>query len=449
MEHKMFSTLSPLRLFFRCALPSMAGMAVSSLYMVADGIFVGKFIGSHALAAINLVMPVIMISFALSDMIAVGSSVQISIRLGQGKEREACTVFSFSSLFIVAISCLVGLAGFFGGAQAVRLMGAGDDVLNLAVEYMRVYAVFAPFIMIFFALDNYLRVCGRTIYSMGMNIFIALSNLFFDWLFIVHFRMGVSSAALASCISLTLGTGIGLFPFFGKKLVLRFVSPRIPWHILRNIIGNCSSEFFSNISASVSMVIMNAVLLRLSGAMAVATFSIVMYIDSFVSSMLFGMVDALQPAISYNFGAAKYTRMFRLEKILMTAGAVISISAMAFMLTGGHLIIPFFMEGDQPELTAMASRAMHLFSFSYLFNWIGTAAGSFFTAMNKPAVSLAVSFGQTMAFPLVSLAVLPAFLGIDGVWLTSLSAEIMTAALALSFMMSFRKIYGKNTQAPS
>ena len=282
--------------------------------MVADGIFVGKFIGSHALAAINLVMPVIMISFALSDMIAVGSSVQISIRLGQGKEREACTVFSFSSLFIVAISCLVGLAGFFGGAQAVRLMGAGDDVLNLAVEYMRVYAVFAPFIMIFFALDNYLRVCGRTIYSMGMNIFIALSNLFFDWLFIVHFRMGVSSAALASCISLTLGTGIGLFPFFGKKLVLRFVSPRIPWHILRNIIGNGSSEFFSNISASVSMVIMNAVLLRLSGAMAVAAFSIVMYIDSFVSSMLFGMVDALQPAISYNFGAAKYTRMFRLEK---------------------------------------------------------------------------------------------------------------------------------------
>ena len=208
MEHKMFSTLSPLRLFFRCALPSMAGMAVSSLYMVADGIFVGKFIGSHALAAINLVMPVIMISFALSDMIAVGSSVQISIRLGQGKEREACTVFSFSSLFIVAISCLVGLAGFFGGAQAVRLMGAGDDVLNLAVEYMRVYAVFAPFIMIFFALDNYLRVCGRTIYSMGMNIFIALSNLFFDWLFIVHFRMGVSSAALASCISLTLGLSL-------------------------------------------------------------------------------------------------------------------------------------------------------------------------------------------------------------------------------------------------
>ncbi len=439
MEHKMFSTLSPLRLFFRCALPSMAGMAVSSLYMVADGIFVGKFIGSHALAAINLVMPVIMISFALSDMIAVGSSVQISIRLGQGKEREACTVFSFSSLFIVAISCLVGLAGFFGGAQAVRLMGAGDDVLNLAVEYMRVYAVFAPFIMIFFALDNYLRVCGRTIYSMGMNIFIALSNLFFDWLFIVHFRMGVSSAALASCISLTLGTGIGLFPFLGKKLVLRFVSPRIPWHILRNIIGNGSSEFFSNISASVSMVIMNAVLLRLSGAMAVAAFSIVMYIDSFVSSMLFGMVDALQPAISYNFGAAKYTRMFRLEKILMTAGAVISISAMAFMLTGGHLIIPFFMEGDQPELTAMASRAMHLFSFSYLFNWIGTAAGSFFTAMNKPAVSLAVSFGQTMAFPLVSLAVLPAFLGIDGVWLTSLSAEIMTSALALTFMVSLRK----------
>lgn len=439
MEHKMFATLSPLKLFFQCALPSMAGMAVSSLYMVADGIFVGKFIGAGALAAINLVMPVIMISFALADMVAVGSSVQISIRLGQGKEKEACSVFSFSALFIVAISCLVGLAGYFGGAWAVRLMGAGADVLDAAVEYMRVYAVFAPFIMIFFALDNYLRVCGKTIYSMGMNIFIALSNLFLDWLFIVHFRMGVSSAALASCISLTVGTLIGLLPFFGRKLVLRFVTPRIPWHILRNIIGNGSSEFFSNISASVFMVIMNTVLLKLSGSMAVAAFSIVMYIDSFVSSMLFGMVDALQPAISYNYGADKYGRMFGLEKVLMTAGAVISISAMIFMLTGGHLIIPLFMEGNQPELLAMSSRAMRLFSFSYLVNWIGTAASSFFTAMNRPVISLAISSGQTFIFPLASLLVLPAFLGIDGVWLTSLSAEIMTALLAVSFMMWFRK----------
>lgn len=438
MEHKMFATLSPLKLFFRCALPSMAGMAVSSLYMVADGIFVGKFIGAGALAAINLVMPIIMISFALADMVAVGSSVQISIRLGQGKEKEACSIFSFSVLLIIAISCLVGLAGYLGGAWAVRLMGAGADVLDAAARYMRVYAVFAPFIMIFFALDNYLRVCGKTIYSMGMNIFIALSNLFLDWLFIVHFRMGVSSAALASCISLTLGTAIGLLPFFGRKLVLRFVAPRISWHILRNIIGNGSSEFFSNISASVFMVIMNTVLLKLSGSMAVAAFSIVMYIDSFVSSMLFGMVDALQPAISYNYGAKKYSRLFGLEKILMTAGALISISAMLFMLTGGHLIIPLFMEGRQPELLAMSSRAMRLFSFSYLVNWIGTAAGSFFTAVNRPVVSLAVSSGQTFVFPLCSLLVLPVFLGIDGVWLTSLSAEVLTALLAVAFMMWFR-----------
>lgn len=441
MEHKLFSTLPPLKLFFRCALPSMAGMAVSSLYMVADGIFVGKFIGSNALAAINLVMPIIMISFALSDMVAVGSSVQISIRLGQRKEKEACRVFSFSSILIVAVSCLVGLVGYFGGAQAVSFMGAGEDVLALAVEYMRVYAVFAPCIMIFFALDNYLRVCGKSIYSMGMNIFIALANLFFDWLFIVHFRMGVASAALASCISLTMGTVIGLLPFFGKRLVLRFVTPRIPWHVLRNIIGNGSSEFFSNISASVFMVIMNAVLLRLSGAMAVAAFSIVMYIDSFVSSMLFGMVDALQPAISYNFGAARYGRMFRLEKILMAAGAAISVSAMIWMLTGGHLILPFFMEGNQPELIAISSRAMRLFSFSYLVNWIGTASSSFFTAMNRPVISLAISFGQTLAFPLLSILVLPAVLGLDGVWLTSLSAEIMTAALSLSFMIWFGRKY--------
>ena len=100
------------------------------------------------------------------------------------------------------------------------------------------------------------------------------------------------------------------------------------------------------------------------------------------------------------------------------------------------------MEGNQPELLAMSLRAMRLFAFSYLVNWIGTAAGSFFTAVNRPIISLAVSSGQTFVFPLCSLLVLPAFLGIDGVWLTSLSAEVLTALLAVSFMVWFQKKLG-------
>ncbi len=162
-QNQIFETMSPNRLFMRCAIPSMVSMAVSSLYTIADGIFVGRFVGSAALAAINLVMPVITISFAFADMIAVGSAVQIAIRLGEKRNQEASRIFTVCSLLIVAMACIIGLAGYFGAEPLLNLMGADTEVTALAVEYTKVFAAFAPFIMVFFAVDNYLRICGCTL----------------------------------------------------------------------------------------------------------------------------------------------------------------------------------------------------------------------------------------------------------------------------------------------
>lgn len=127
-HEKLFESLPPTRLFFRCALPSMISMAMLSLYTVADGIFVGRYVGPNALAAVNLVMPLIMMSFALVDLVAVGSSVQISIRLGEKNERAANRIFSFCTGLIVALSCVIGLGGFFLAGPMVSLMGAEAEV---------------------------------------------------------------------------------------------------------------------------------------------------------------------------------------------------------------------------------------------------------------------------------------------------------------------------------
>ena len=193
-----FETLSPTRLFFRCALPSMVSMAVTALYLVADGIFVGLLLGEDALAAVNLVMPLVMISFALADMVAVGSSVQIAIHLGEKRQIDACRIFTFCSGLIVAISCAVGVAGFFLAEPVLRLMGANAAVTALAAAYLQVYALFSPLIMIFFAVDNYLRICGKVRYSMGLNVAISLLNILLDFFFLAVLRRGVAAAALAS-----------------------------------------------------------------------------------------------------------------------------------------------------------------------------------------------------------------------------------------------------------
>ena len=446
-HQRLFETLSPTRLFFRCALPSMVSMAVISLYTVADGIFVGRYVGPGALAAVNLVMPLLLISFALVDLVAVGSSVQISIRLGEKKEAEASRIFSFCSLLILLLSAVIGAAGYFLAGPAVRLMGADAQVTAMAAEYLRVYALFSPAIMIFFAVDNYLRICGWVRYSMLLNVATALVNIALDALFLVVFRWGVAGAAVASCISIALGTVLGFLPFLARRLPLRFVRGRLPLGQVASLLANGSSEFFSSIAGSVLMVILNSVLLRMSGSMAVAAFSIVMYVDSIVGSLLYGMADSMQPAISYSYGAGRRDRMFALEKRVLAMGAAVSIAAMVWMLLGGQYVIPLFIRESDPGLLEMSLRAMKLFSLSYLLGWVGTCLSSFFTALNRPGLSLALAFSRTLIFPLLCLAVLPALLGLDGVWLTSAGAGVLTALLAACFLAWVLR--GEGREGPS
>lgn len=442
-QNQIFETLSPTRLFFRCALPSMASMAVIALYTIADGVFVGRFIGSDALAAINLVMPVLSISFALADMVAVGSSVQIAIRLGEKKELEASRIFTVCSLLIVGISVAVGMIGYFGAEPLLRLMGADAEVTAFAVEYTKVYAVFAPFIMVFFAVDNYLRICGRTHYSMALNIMTSLLNILLDYLFLGVLRLGIGSAALASCIGLSLGTLLGYWPFLRKKLQLRFVRGKIRLRQIVNILFNGSSEFFSNIAGSILMIILNSLLLRLAGSMAVAAFSIVLYVDSIMATLLYGMTDSIQPAISYCYGAKLRGRMFAFEKRVLLAGALLSGLTLAGMRLGGQGIIALFIRENDPALLEMSLRAMELFSFTYLTGWIGVGLSAFFTAVNRPGTSLGISIGRALFFPLLSLAVLVPLLGVDGVWLTSAVSSTLTAAAAVIFLARF--LHGQKT----
>ena len=437
---EIYETLSPTRLFFKYAVPNMISMAVISLYMIADGIFVGRFIGADALAAINLVMPFVNMSFVFSDMIAVGSAVQIAIHLGEKKELEASRIFTTCSVLIVAFSVLIGLAGFFAIGPILQLLGADAAVTALADSYVKVYALFAPLIMVFFAVDNYLRICGRTRYSMAVNVGTSLLNIAMDYLFLGVLHWGIGAAALSTCIGMTLGTFLSYAPFVRGKLPLGFVRGRISLRLMRNILFNGSSEFFTNIASSVMMLVFNGVLLYLAGAMAVAAFSVVMYVDSVVISLLYGMTDSMQPAISYSYGAGNRRRMLAFEKRVLLAGALIAAAAWAALRLGGGEILALFLKNEDPALIALSGQAMALFSFTYCTSWIGVCLSAFFTAVNRPAVSLLISLGRALLFPMAALAVLVRALGLEGVWLAPPVGNGLTAlAAAVVFAVFLRR----------
>ena len=223
-NYLMFEKLPPAKLLLKCAVPAAMSMIFSGLYSVVDGIFVGRCIGSDALAAVNLVMPLITIAFSLAELIATGSSVQLATLLGQKERDQANRTFSVCIKVIVGMSFLIGLVFFFLCKPLLTLMGADGTALQYSVEYIRVYAVFAPLIIVFFAIDNYLRICGKQNYSMMLNIVTAVLNIALDFLLIVVLRQGIRAAALTSCISISVGTVMALYPFFRNKLELKFVA---------------------------------------------------------------------------------------------------------------------------------------------------------------------------------------------------------------------------------
>ncbi|AJC89480.1 MATE family efflux transporter [Campylobacter lari] len=439
--HNFYTTLNPTKLFIKCALPNMASMAFIYLYVIIDGIFVGKYLGSNALAAMNLMMPFIMISFALADMIAIGSSVQISINLGKGKIKKASAIFSFCLCLIFTISCLMGLLGYFLANKLSVFLGADTNLQELCTQYMQVFALFAPVTIIGFAIDNYLRICGKTYYSMIVNISMALINIFLDWLFIVVFEWGLFSAALATCLGMFCGVILGIIPFIFRNLILKFTKPSIQFKLLKNIIYNGSSEFFSNISSSIYTILANKILLEIAGNIAIAAFSIILYLSTFTYMLILAMCDAMQPALSYNYGLKNTDRIKALFKRMLLGSALLSLGVFFISFFYHENIVAFFNKNNDMEFLALASNALFVFCFSFLLNWFGDVGTSVFTSLDKPFYSFIVSMAQNLILPFLLLHILLNFLGLNGVWLAPFAADfIMIFVIAFLLAKTFKNL---------
>ena len=227
MDHNtLFAKTPPGRLFFIAAVPGAIGMLASALYQLIDGILVGQVLGEAAFAAINLAMPFVIINFALADLIGVGSSVPISVRLGQGEEKAANNIFTCACLMIVGTGALIGAVLFFAAPLLFQLLGAEGELAALAVQYLRVYALLSPLTTIIFASDNYLRICGKIRMSMWLNILMSILTAVLEFFLLVVLKLGIWAAALASSLGMIACVAIALYPFARGKLQLRFCRPR-------------------------------------------------------------------------------------------------------------------------------------------------------------------------------------------------------------------------------
>ena len=418
MNQEQFGTMEPKKLFVKLAIPSLISMLFSSLYMMADGIFVGKIIGSKALAAINLVFPIIMILFAVGDMVASGASVKIGIKLGEKNEKEASEILSVALLFIFILNIIFAIIGLIFTKDIIFILIKDKELANLAYKFAYVFILFLPIIAPFFAIDNYLRICGKANMSMWINIGVSVLNIILDAIFIGYLKLGIEYAALASSLSMSIGTLILIYPFITKKVALKFTKPKIKIKEMLGIIYNGSSQFFSNISGSIMAIIMNSFLLYYGGAVGVAAYSIVMYIESLIVPMLFGMIDAVQPVFSYNYGAKNNKRIMTFFKITCTVALSISIVTMIIIFVFPDFLVRMFSSESDIAVIDMAKKALLLYAPSYLFTWFIMTVSGVLTGLEKATESIVLMSAESIILPLFSTLVLTQLIGVYGIFIT-------------------------------
>lgn len=437
MDSEIFEKLPPSKLILRCAVPAIISNIFGALYQMADGFFVGRFIGEDALAAINLIMPVIMIVFSVADMIAAGASVRVSLYLGEKKREEASKVFSSTVKIIFIISCIVGAFGFAFAEPFLRLLapGASEKAIEYGITYIRIYSAFAPFMPVGFATDNFLRTCGKEKLSMWLGIGSQSLNIILDVIFIAFLGQGVWAAALTSCVAMALCSVISLLLFRKKRLDLYYTKENISLKTLFRILINGFSEFFSGISMSIMSIVYNFFLLRFGGTTAVAAFSVIMYVDSIAGMFLFGLCGSVQPAISYLYGAGLIDRVKSLFRKLVLSNVIFSAFSMFFMFFLGKYAAPIFVKPEDTHLLEASITGMKLFSLSYLTGWVDMCFSSYFTSLERAIRSLATSFFGTLVFPVLFLFILTPKYGLDGVWLNAFVS--CTASAILTLILAF------------
>ena len=437
-SNRLYAETPPVRLFFTAAVPGVIGMFAMSVYNIIEGIFVGQFIGTDAFAAMNLAMPLVFITFALSDMIGVGSSVLISIAHGRGDIKQANNIFSCSVLLIVFAAIVTGALMFIFAPTLIQFMGAENEVARLAVIYLRINAVMNPLTALVFAMDNYMRICGFIRASMTLNIFMSCLQIGLLVLFVVILDLGLAGSALAINLGMATCSMIALIPFIMRKTLLKFQKPKFQLSILKETIACGSPTFLNNIAGRLFSLVMNVLLIRMGGTLAVSAFSVLMYCSDLVQPFLYGLCDSMQPAIGFNWGAGAYKRVKSLVKCVFVSTAAVSAVAVVLMFFFPEQIISVFVSGTDTELLELSTHALRLFSIEFFFWWFGYASQSFFNAIEKPKNATVITLSTAIVFPLIMVVVLWP-LGLDGLWLNQAASYVPVGVIAFIMLRKTQK----------
>ena len=425
----------------RFVLPSIVMMVFTSIYGVVDGLFVSNFAGKTSFAAINLVMPFIMVLSGLGFMIGTGGTALVGKLLGEGEPEEANRCFSMMIWFALLLGGVLTAVGIVFMRPVSLFLGATPGMLADCLVYGRIVIAFTVPFMLQNIFQSFLIAAEKPKLGLFATVVAGVTNMVFDFLFVAVLRWGVAGAAIATGLSQCVGAVIPLFYFLRKDSLLRLIPTRLRAKPILAACSNGASELMSSISSSVVGMLYNFQLLKYIGEDGVSAYGVLMYVHFVFVAVYIGYAIGCAPVVSFHYGAGNKDELKNLLKISVRLMAVLGVVLTALALLLGAPLATVFVGYDEGLFT-LTCHAFRLFSFAFLFAGFNIFASSFFTALNNGGVSATISFLRTLVFQSASVMLLPLLFDVNGIWYAITAAEVFATLISAMFLFLKQKKYG-------
>ncbi len=422
-------------------LPTIIMMIFTSIYGVVDGLFISNVVGSDAFAAVNLIMPAIMIIGTIGFMFGTGGSAIISKTLGEGNEEQANIYFSMLVYLEIILGIIFTIIGLLLMEPIANLFGATEEMLPYCLTYGRILILGITAFILQNSFQSFLVVAEKPGFGLTISIISGLTNMILDFLLIYVFKWGVAGAAVATITSQIVGAIIPLIYFIRKnKTKLKLGKTKFELSPILKTCTNGSSEMVTNLSMSLVNILFNMKLMQLAGSSGVSAYGIIMYVGFLFSGTYVGYSVGSAPIISYHYGAGNKEELKGLFKKSLKLLGITAIIMTILSEIFAKPLASIFVSYDK-DLLDLTINALRLYSLSYIISWFNIYASSFFTALNDGFVSALISFLRTLIFQVIVILVLPELLGINGIWLSVLVAEILSLIVSIICYIKYRKKY--------
>lgn len=420
-------------LLWKFSWPAVIAMLVNSLYNIIDRIFVGRGVGSIAIAATTVAFPIMLILMAVSVLIGVGATSLISIRIGEKNPEEAEKIAGNATLLLILLPICISIVYFLFSDSILTFFGASAEVLPYAKDFTHIIMLASFLGSISMGMVNFIRAEGNPRMAMYSQVIGTVINIVLNYIFVMRLGFGIKGSALATVCGQAFSSiwVLSYFLWGPSFLKIRLKNLRLQKSLVISIVSIGFAPFAMQLANSMQNVILNKALMAYGGDIALSAMGIVSSIATLMFMPILGVSQGAQPIIGFNYGAQQYGRVREALKKAVIVGTVIAVVSTAAVHLWPTQIAGMF-SNNNIELTRLTAHAMSVFFLMFVVAGFQIVSSQYFQAVGKPIQSTILALSRQLLLLIPLLLILPRFWGIEGVWRTPPIADILSALITAS-----------------